>query len=94
MSHEEDILVRDLLISSSIHMTEEQMKELEQDAPWMEITEDGIIYSKGMAELIRYTFGEKEFDIETGELKPVGVAPVRDAYFNFDKDKDELNTTL
>lgn len=49
---EEDLLVRDMMLSSSIHFTEEQMKEIREDAPFIEMTDDGVRLSKGMKELL------------------------------------------
>lgn len=55
---QEDQLLRDLICSSSICLTEEDMKDLQQEAPWLRLTEDGIEFSRGMVELMRYIWGK------------------------------------
>ena len=56
---DEDILIRDLMFSSQTIFTAEQMRELEQDAPWIKLTDDGYECSRGMVELIHFMFGNK-----------------------------------
>ena len=50
---EQDVIIRDMLLSTAKKFTPEEMAEIEQDAPWIEITDDGIKYSRGMVELLR-----------------------------------------
>lgn len=55
-TNEKDRLIWDMILSSSTRLTDEQMKEIEQEAPWFKFTDDGIEYSRGMIELLKYEF--------------------------------------
>lgn len=48
-----DTLMRDFLASSATVLTEEQKKELDDNSPWVEVTEEGILCSKGMVKLLK-----------------------------------------
>ena len=48
----DDEKIRYMLRSSATVLTDEQMAEIEQDAPWIKIHDDGIEYSRGMVELL------------------------------------------
>lgn len=48
----EDKIIRDMMASAAKKFTEEELAEIEQDAPWIEITDEGIKYSRAMVELL------------------------------------------
>lgn len=51
---EEDDLIRKLIYDTQVNFTDEQWKQIEDEAPWCQITEDGIKYSKGWREMFSY----------------------------------------
>ena len=57
---DQDLMIRDLIMATSTHITPEQMREIEQDAPWIRLTDDGIEYSRGMVELLQSIFNREK----------------------------------
>lgn len=49
--HKDD-LIRDLLESTAVKLTPEQIKEAEEESLWFEVTDDGLKMSKGLVEFI------------------------------------------
>ncbi len=59
----DDEKLRDLLLQTARQFTAEEMKEIEQNAVWFELTDDGIKMSRGMSEFLTKSFkgiNEKE----------------------------------
>lgn len=47
-----DALIRDLLESSAVKMTSDEIAKAEEESLWFEITDDGLKMSKGLVEFI------------------------------------------